>query len=73
MPFDPYQDAISRLTVLGPLRVWSLLVTVFGDLTPDERLQERNLEEQRRKAEYTSVRREVEENAHRGRQVNKMA
>ena len=39
MPFDPYQDAISRLTVLGPLRVWSLLVTVFGDLTPDDPLE----------------------------------
>ena len=39
MPFDPYQDAISRLTALGPLRVWSLLVTVFGDLTPDDPLE----------------------------------
>jgi len=38
MPFDPYQDAIARLTALGPLRVWSLLVTVFGDLAPEDAL-----------------------------------
>ncbi|MEL6887102.1 MAG: PaaX family transcriptional regulator C-terminal domain-containing protein [Pseudomonadota bacterium] len=38
MPSDPYQDAIARLTALGPLRVWSLLVTVFGDLAPDAAL-----------------------------------
>ncbi|WP_299684439.1 PaaX family transcriptional regulator C-terminal domain-containing protein [uncultured Tateyamaria sp.] len=38
MPSDPYHEAIARLTVLGPLRVWSLLVTVFGDLAPDDAL-----------------------------------
>lgn len=38
MPFDPYHDAITRLTALGPLRVWSLLVTVFGDLAPEDAL-----------------------------------
>lgn len=39
MPSDPYQDAVDRLTRIGPLRVWSLLVTVFGDLTPDGALE----------------------------------
>ena len=39
MPSDPYRDAIARLTALGPLRVWSLLVTVFGDLAPDSALE----------------------------------
>ena len=39
MPFDPYHDTIARLTALGPLRVWSLLVTVFGDLTQDDALE----------------------------------
>ncbi|WP_299728183.1 PaaX family transcriptional regulator C-terminal domain-containing protein [uncultured Tateyamaria sp.] len=30
--------AITALSALGPLRVWSLLVTVFGDLAPDRPL-----------------------------------
>jgi len=38
MPCDPYRDAVARLTALGPLRVWSLVVTVFGDLAPAEPL-----------------------------------
>lgn len=35
MPTDAYSQAIHSLSDLGPLRVWSLLVTVFGDLAPD--------------------------------------
>jgi len=35
MPEDAHAQAISTLSGLGPLRVWSLLVTVFGDLAPD--------------------------------------
>ncbi len=30
-----YTRAVSALSALGPIRVWSLLVTVFGDLAPD--------------------------------------
>jgi phenylacetic acid degradation operon negative regulatory protein len=32
---DSHTQAIRSLSNLGPLRVWSLLVTVFGDLVPD--------------------------------------
>ncbi|MEL7091427.1 MAG: PaaX family transcriptional regulator C-terminal domain-containing protein [Pseudomonadota bacterium] len=32
---DPYRASLDALTALGPLRVWSVLVTVFGDLAPD--------------------------------------
>lgn len=33
---DPYQDAVENLRSLAPIRVWSMLVTVFGDLAqPD--------------------------------------
>ncbi|MEO0863766.1 MAG: PaaX family transcriptional regulator C-terminal domain-containing protein [Pseudomonadota bacterium] len=34
MRSDGYSSAITALSALGPLRVWSLLVTVFGDLAP---------------------------------------
>ncbi|MEL7165244.1 MAG: PaaX family transcriptional regulator C-terminal domain-containing protein [Pseudomonadota bacterium] len=33
---DPYRASLDALTSLGPLRVWSVLVTVFGDLAPDQ-------------------------------------
>lgn len=33
-----HTQAITALSDLGPLRVWSLLVTVFGDLAPDSTL-----------------------------------
>ncbi len=36
MPTDAHASAITALGNLGPLRVWSLLVTVFGDLSLDE-------------------------------------
>ncbi|WP_299700748.1 PaaX family transcriptional regulator C-terminal domain-containing protein [uncultured Tateyamaria sp.] len=39
MPTDTYSQAISSLSDLGPMRVWSLLVTVFGDLAPDRPLE----------------------------------
>lgn len=39
MPPDAYSQAIQSLSDLGPLRVWSLLVTVFGDLAPDHPVQ----------------------------------
>lgn len=35
MHSDAHTHAIENLSALGPLRVWSLLVTVFGDLAPD--------------------------------------
>lgn len=35
MPTEAYTQALRGLADLGPLRVWSLLVTVFGDLAPD--------------------------------------
>lgn len=35
MPDDAQNRAMRALTDLGELRVWSLLVTVFGDLAPD--------------------------------------
>ncbi|MEL6450889.1 MAG: PaaX family transcriptional regulator C-terminal domain-containing protein [Pseudomonadota bacterium] len=35
MPTDAYTQAIRALGDLGQMRVWSLLVTVFGDLAPD--------------------------------------
>lgn len=35
MPTDAYAQALRSLSGLGPLRVWSVLVTVFGDLAPD--------------------------------------
>ena len=38
MPTDAYSQSIHSLSELGPLRVWSLLVTVFGDLAPDRPL-----------------------------------
>ncbi|APX13179.1 PaaX family transcriptional regulator C-terminal domain-containing protein [Tateyamaria omphalii] len=38
MPTDTYSEALRSLSDLGPLRVWSLLVTVFGDLAPDRPL-----------------------------------
>ncbi|MEX0369241.1 MAG: PaaX family transcriptional regulator C-terminal domain-containing protein [Tateyamaria sp.] len=38
MPTDAYSQSIQSLSELGPLRVWSLLVTVFGDLAPDRPL-----------------------------------
>ena len=38
MPTDTYSQALRSLSDLGPLRVWSLLVTVFGDLAPDRPL-----------------------------------
>ncbi|WP_147109676.1 PaaX family transcriptional regulator C-terminal domain-containing protein [Tateyamaria sp. syn59] len=38
MPTDAYSQALQSLSDLGPLRVWSLLVTVFGDLAPDQPL-----------------------------------
>ncbi len=38
MPTDQYTQSIRALSDLGPLRVWSLLVTVFGDLAPDQAL-----------------------------------
>jgi len=38
MPTDKYTQSIRALSDLGPLRVWSLLVTVFGDLAPDQTL-----------------------------------
>lgn len=34
MPSDPLDDAAKALINLGGQRVWSLLVSVFGDLTP---------------------------------------
>ncbi|MEM8654448.1 MAG: PaaX family transcriptional regulator C-terminal domain-containing protein [Pseudomonadota bacterium] len=39
MPTDAYGQALRSLSELGPMRVWSLLVTVFGDLAPDRPLQ----------------------------------
>ena len=36
MPEASHARAIAALGHLGPLRVWSLLVTVFGDLAPDQ-------------------------------------
>ena len=36
MPDAAQSQAIGALAQLGPLRVWSLLVTVFGDLAPDQ-------------------------------------
>lgn len=38
MPAEAYANAVSRLSALGPLRAWSLLVTVFGDLAPRDAL-----------------------------------
>ena len=38
MPTDAYAQALRSLGDLGPMRVWSLLVTVFGDLAPDRPL-----------------------------------
>lgn len=38
MPTDAYTQALRSLSDLGPMRVWSLLVTVFGDLAPDQPL-----------------------------------
>ena len=38
MPTDAQSQAIRALSDLGPLRVWSLLVTVFGDLAPEQPL-----------------------------------
>ena len=35
---DSYARTIQRLTESGSIRVWSLLVTVFGDLAPDRPL-----------------------------------
>ena len=35
MPETARTQSIVALAALGPLRVWSLLVTVFGDLAPD--------------------------------------
>ena len=35
MRIEAHASAIRALTDLGPLRVWSVLVTVFGDLAPD--------------------------------------
>ena len=35
MHIDTHVQAIEKLSALGPLRVWSLLVSVFGDLAPD--------------------------------------
>ncbi|MEP2892246.1 PaaX family transcriptional regulator C-terminal domain-containing protein [Tateyamaria sp.] len=39
MNTDTHTEAIKTLSALGSLRVWSLLVTVFGDLAPDCPLQ----------------------------------
>lgn len=36
MPSDPLNDATTALITLGGQRVWSLLVSVFGDLAPGE-------------------------------------
>ena len=38
MPTDAYTQALTSLGDLGSTRVWSLLVTVFGDLAPDRPL-----------------------------------
>ncbi|WP_299608527.1 PaaX family transcriptional regulator C-terminal domain-containing protein [uncultured Tateyamaria sp.] len=38
MPTDAYSEALDSLSDLGQMRVWSLLVTVFGDLAPDRPL-----------------------------------
>jgi len=38
MPTEAYTQALRSLSDLGPLRVWSLLVTVFGDLAHDRPL-----------------------------------
>ncbi|WP_299586212.1 PaaX family transcriptional regulator C-terminal domain-containing protein [uncultured Tateyamaria sp.] len=38
MPTDAHTQAIRALADLGPLRVWSVLVTVFGDLAPNDLL-----------------------------------
>ncbi|WP_299152809.1 PaaX family transcriptional regulator [uncultured Tateyamaria sp.] len=35
---DSYARTIQRLTESGSIRVWSLLVTIFGDLAPDQPL-----------------------------------
>ena len=43
MPTDTYEKAIAALTGLGPIRVWSLLVTVFGDLAHENALDGRTL------------------------------
>lgn len=32
---DTYRSSLDQLKALGPMRVWSVLVTVFGDLAPD--------------------------------------
>ena len=37
--------AIAALSALGPMRVWSLLVTIFGDLAPDHPLDGPTLSE----------------------------
>jgi len=36
MPETAHTKAVAAISKLGPLRVWSLLVTVFGDLAPDQ-------------------------------------
>lgn len=36
MPSDPYAHTIAALTSLGSLRVWSLMVTIFGDLAQED-------------------------------------
>jgi len=38
MPTDAHNQAVRSLADLGPLRVWSVLVTVFGDLAPHDPL-----------------------------------
>ena len=38
MPINTYEKAITALTGLGPIRVWSVLVTVFGDLAHETSL-----------------------------------
>ncbi|MEM6760638.1 MAG: PaaX family transcriptional regulator C-terminal domain-containing protein, partial [Pseudomonadota bacterium] len=36
MNTDPYRSSLDALVALGPMRVWSVLVTVFGDLAPNK-------------------------------------
>ena len=36
MPSDPYSDALNILTATATQRVWSVLVSVFGDLARHE-------------------------------------